>query len=180
VNVNRRDMWIVRQPHEGRSRIFALRAVCTHLGCIAVWQESRQRFRCPCHGSNDRQLRAASSSRIDQGAALRPSFTWCMGGVTFFLFLVEPMTGVLLMFYHRPTIEWAYHDMLDLRDVVSFGVVRGIHRWGGHAMVIAVMLLWLLAVGAADSRRGVSSRAELGIPRAVRARARGRRLLTVA
>ena len=72
--------------------------------------------------------------------ALRPSFTWCMGGITFFLFLVEAITGVLLMFYYRPTIEWAYHDMLDLRDVVSFGVLRGIHRWGGHAMVITVML----------------------------------------
>jgi quinol-cytochrome oxidoreductase complex cytochrome b subunit len=72
--------------------------------------------------------------------ALRPSFTWCMGGITFFLFLVETLTGVLLMFYYRPTIQWAYHDMLDLRDVVSFGVVREIHRWGAHAMVITVML----------------------------------------
>jgi cytochrome b6 len=72
--------------------------------------------------------------------ALRPSFTWCMGGVTFFLFLVELLTGVLLMFYYRPTIEWAYHDMLDLRDAVSFGVLRELHRWAGHAMVITVML----------------------------------------
>jgi quinol-cytochrome oxidoreductase complex cytochrome b subunit len=72
--------------------------------------------------------------------ALRPSFTWCMGGITFLLFLVETVTGVLLMFYYRPTIEWAYHDMLDLRDVVSFGIVREIHRWGAHAMVITVML----------------------------------------
>ena len=29
-----------------------------------------------------------------QGIAL--SYTWCMGGVTFFLFLVETVTGVLL------------------------------------------------------------------------------------
>jgi cytochrome b6 len=72
--------------------------------------------------------------------ALRPSFTWCMGGITFFLFLVELFSGVLLMFYYRPTTQWAYHDVLDLRDVVSLGVVREIHRWGGHAMVIAVML----------------------------------------
>ena len=72
--------------------------------------------------------------------ALRPGFTWCMGGITFFLFLVETFTGVLLMFYYRPTIEWAYHDVLDLRDVVSLGVMREIHRWGGHAMVITVML----------------------------------------
>jgi quinol-cytochrome oxidoreductase complex cytochrome b subunit len=72
--------------------------------------------------------------------ALRPGFTWCMGGITSFLFLVETLTGVLLMFYYRPTVQWAYHDVLDLRDVVSLGVLREIHRWGGHAMVIAVML----------------------------------------
>ena len=72
--------------------------------------------------------------------AVRPRFTWCMGGITFFLFLVETITGVLLMFYYRPTLQWAYHDILDLRDVVSLGVVREIHRWGAHAMVIAVWL----------------------------------------
>jgi quinol-cytochrome oxidoreductase complex cytochrome b subunit len=75
-----------------------------------------------------------------QEHALRPSFTWCMGGTTFFLFVVETVTGVLLMFYYRPTVQWAYNDMLALRDVVSLGVLREIHRWGAHAMVITVML----------------------------------------
>ncbi len=63
-----------------------------------------------------------------------------MGGITFFLFVVETITGVLLMFYYRPTLEWAYNDMLALRDVVSWGVLREIHRWAAHAMVITVML----------------------------------------
>jgi cytochrome b6-f complex iron-sulfur subunit len=44
-------VWIVRQAHGGRSRIVALRTACTHLGCITLWHESQQRFRCPCHGS---------------------------------------------------------------------------------------------------------------------------------
>ena len=73
-----------------------------------------------------------------QGIAL--SFTWCMGGVTFFLFLVETVTGVLLMFYYRPTLEWAYPDILALRDVASLGILRELHRWGAHAMVITVWL----------------------------------------
>src|SRR5512132_490071 len=73
-----------------------------------------------------------------QGIAL--SYTWCMGGVTFFLFLVETVTGVLLMFYYRPTLEWAYLDILALRDVVSMGILRELHRWGAHAMVITVWL----------------------------------------
>ena len=73
-----------------------------------------------------------------QGIAL--SYTWCMGGMTFFLFLVETVTGVLLMFYYRPTLEWAYNDILALRDVTSLGILRELHRWGAHAMVITVWL----------------------------------------
>src|SRR6202162_5739426 len=73
-----------------------------------------------------------------QGIAL--SYTWCMGGVTFFLFLVETITGVLLMFYYRPTLEWAFNDILALRDVTTLGIMREIHRWGAHAMVITVWL----------------------------------------
>jgi len=72
--------------------------------------------------------------------AVRLNYTWCMGGITFFLFLVETITGVLLMFYYRPTVEWAYNDVLALRDAVSLGVLRELHRWGAHAMVIAVWL----------------------------------------
>lgn len=72
--------------------------------------------------------------------ALALSYSWCMGGITFFLFVVETVTGVLLMFYYRPTLEWAYNDMLALRDVTSLGILRELHRWGAHAMVIAVML----------------------------------------
>src|ERR687898_652527 len=58
----------------------------------------------------------------------------------FFLFLVETITGVLLMFYYRPTLEWAYNDILALRDVTSLGILRELHRWGAHAMVITVWL----------------------------------------
>ncbi|GAB6165513.1 cytochrome b N-terminal domain-containing protein [Thermostilla marina] len=78
--------------------------------------------------------------------ALRLRFTWCMGGITFFLFLVEILTGVLLMFYYRPTAQYAYADMVALRDVVSFGILRELHRWAAHAMVIAVMLHMLRVV----------------------------------
>ena len=63
-----------------------------------------------------------------------------MGGTTFFLFMVEVVTGVLLMFYYRPTLEHAYNDILALRDVTTLGILRELHRWGAHAMVIAVWL----------------------------------------
>jgi cytochrome b6-f complex iron-sulfur subunit len=44
-------VWIVHGTYQGRRQIYALRTVCTHLGCITIWQESEQRFKCPCHGS---------------------------------------------------------------------------------------------------------------------------------
>ena len=72
---------------------------------------------------------------------LKLSYTWCMGGLSFFLFLVETVTGVLLMFYYRPTVEWAYADMKSLEFDVPFGIfLRNLHRWGAHAMVITVWL----------------------------------------
>ena len=37
------------------------------------------------------------------GVKLR--YTWCMGGMSFFLFLSLTLTGLLLMFYYRPTLD---------------------------------------------------------------------------
>src|SRR4051812_19056737 len=73
-------------------------------------------------------------------SGIRLSFTWCMGGLTFFLFLAEVVSGVLLMFYYRPVIEYAYQDIQDLRAHVTLGLLREIHRWGAHAMIIAIWL----------------------------------------
>jgi cytochrome b6 len=44
------------------------------------------------------------------------------------------------MFYYRPTLEWAFTDIRALRDVTTLGIMREIHRWGAHAMVITVWL----------------------------------------
>jgi len=72
--------------------------------------------------------------------AVKVKYTWCMGGLTFFLFLVETITGILLMFYYRPTVEYAYGDIIDLKEQVPLGIMREIHRWGAHMMVATVWL----------------------------------------
>ncbi len=73
-------------------------------------------------------------------SGIRLSYTWCMGGLTFFLFLIETLTGLLLMFYYRPTAELALQDIFALREHVSIGVMREMHRWAAHMMVITVWL----------------------------------------
>ncbi len=44
-------VWVINGEYQGKRQIFALRTVCTHLGCIVLWQENEQKFKCPCHGS---------------------------------------------------------------------------------------------------------------------------------
>lgn len=68
-------------------------------------------------------------------------FTWCMGGITFFLFLIEVITGILLMFYYRPVTEYAYLDMKFLEFDVPFGLIlRNVHRWAAHLIMATIML----------------------------------------
>ena len=72
---------------------------------------------------------------------VRLSYTLCLGGLSFFLFIVLTITGIWLMFYFRPTGELAYVDIQALQTSVAFGsLVRNMHRWGAHLMVLVVFL----------------------------------------
>ncbi len=67
--------------------------------------------------------------------------TYCLGGLSFFLFLGLTITGVLLMFYYVPSVERAYQDMQALQTDVRFGMLmRNTHRWMAHGMVITVLM----------------------------------------
>lgn len=73
--------------------------------------------------------------------AIKVTYTWCLGGLSFMLFLILTITGVLLMFYYVPSVGRAYQDIKDLETVVTFGMLmRNMHRWGAHGMVITVFL----------------------------------------
>lgn len=73
--------------------------------------------------------------------ALRFTVTYGLGGLAAGLFLILVATGILLMFYYVPSTDHAYQDMVDLQHVVSLGkILRNLHRWAAHAMVIVVCL----------------------------------------
>jgi quinol-cytochrome oxidoreductase complex cytochrome b subunit len=72
---------------------------------------------------------------------LKPSYTMGLGLITFFLFGILVVTGILLMFYYVPSTTQAYDRMLDLRGTVAFGIfLRNMHRWSAHGMVAAAFL----------------------------------------
>src|SRR5438132_1393904 len=58
-----------------------------------------------------------------------------------FLFLMLTLTGVLLMFYYIPSVDQAWQTMRDIQSLQPFGfLLRNVHRWAAHAMVITVFL----------------------------------------
>ncbi|MBI3320210.1 MAG: cytochrome b N-terminal domain-containing protein, partial [Candidatus Omnitrophica bacterium] len=73
--------------------------------------------------------------------ALRVTYTWGMGGLSFYMFLVLTVTGILLMFYYRPASILAYQDIKDITYAVTLGrLLRNMHRWAAHLMVVVVIL----------------------------------------
>ena len=64
-----------------------------------------------------------------------------LGLISLYLFLILIATGVLLMFYYVPATDYAYQNMKDLEFVVTAGLVlRNMHRWAAHLMVLFVVL----------------------------------------
>jgi quinol-cytochrome oxidoreductase complex cytochrome b subunit len=73
--------------------------------------------------------------------ALKLRTTLGLGLISLYLFLILTGTGVLLMFYYVPATDYAYQNMKDLEFVVTAGqVLRNMHRWAAHLMVLFVAL----------------------------------------
>jgi quinol-cytochrome oxidoreductase complex cytochrome b subunit len=73
--------------------------------------------------------------------AVKVSYTLCLGGISFFLFILLTVTGIFLMFFYRPTTTQAWNSIYQLKTSVTFGLlVRNMHRWAAHLMVLSVFL----------------------------------------
>jgi cytochrome b6 len=71
---------------------------------------------------------------------------FCLGGITFALFLIQGVTGILLSLYYRPTPGEAYESILFIMNNVRFGwLIRSIHSWSATLM-IAFCLAHMLRV----------------------------------
>ena len=67
--------------------------------------------------------------------------TFRLGFFSFFTFMVELITGLILMVYYAPAPDRAYSDMLNILSNVTFGqFFRDMHRLGAELMVITVVL----------------------------------------
>lgn len=65
----------------------------------------------------------------------------CFGGITFTLFVVLLLTGLLLSVHYDPTEQGAYRSIQRLHAIVPLGgLLQAVHHWAGNLMVVTVLL----------------------------------------
>lgn len=70
----------------------------------------------------------------------RHSFWYYWGGVSLFFFLVQLMSGILLLVYYRPGAE-AYDTVRQITYDIKFGwLIRSAHSWSANLMVGALFV----------------------------------------
>jgi len=63
------------------------------------------------------------------------------GGISLFLFIVQVVTGILLLMYYRPGADSAFESVRFIITNVEFGwLIRALHSWSANLMVLAVFL----------------------------------------
>jgi cytochrome b6 len=63
------------------------------------------------------------------------------GGIALFLFLIQIMTGILLLLYYKPGEDSAYESVQFITSQVEFGwLVRSLHAWSSNLMLLAVFI----------------------------------------
>jgi len=69
------------------------------------------------------------------------NYVYCFGGVTFTLFIVQLLTGLLLSMHYIPSDAEAYLSIQRLHRTVPLGgLLRSIHHWAANLMVVMVLL----------------------------------------
>jgi len=69
------------------------------------------------------------------------NYFYCFGGITFTLFIVQVLTGLLLSMHYAPSEAEAYLSIQRLHQVVPLGkLLRSTHHWAANLMVVMVLL----------------------------------------
>lgn len=68
-------------------------------------------------------------------------YTFGLGGLSIYLFVVLTVTGALELFYYVPSVERANSSVQTIQYLVPFGwLVRGVHYWAAQALVVTTIL----------------------------------------
>jgi len=66
----------------------------------------------------------------------RHTVWYYFGGMTLFLFIIQVLTGILLLLYYRPTPNDAFESVQYVMTQVRFGwLIRSVHSWSANLMI---------------------------------------------
>ncbi|WP_088007562.1 menaquinol-cytochrome c reductase cytochrome b subunit [Indiicoccus explosivorum] len=69
------------------------------------------------------------------------AFVYCFGGLTFFVTVIQILSGMFLTMYYVPDVENAWNSVYYLQNEVAFGeIVRGMHHWGASLVIVMIFL----------------------------------------
>jgi quinol-cytochrome oxidoreductase complex cytochrome b subunit len=69
------------------------------------------------------------------------NYFYCFGGITFTLFVILLLTGILLSTFYAPSESDAYRSIQRLHSEVPLGgLIRAAHHWAGNLMVVMIAL----------------------------------------
>ena len=65
------------------------------------------------------------------------SYWYYLGGMTLFLFVVQALTGILLLLYYQPSEATAFESVRFIMTQVRFGwLIRSIHGWCANLVIL--------------------------------------------
>jgi menaquinol-cytochrome c reductase cytochrome b subunit len=68
-------------------------------------------------------------------------FWYCFGGLTFFVAIMQALSGIFLTLYYEPTPDRAYASVFYISNYVKYGwLIRSIHGWGAQLMVVFIII----------------------------------------
>jgi cytochrome b6 len=71
----------------------------------------------------------------------RGSVWYYFGGLTLFLFIVQVLSGIMLLLYYRVGVENSYESVRFITTKVPFGwLIRSIHSWGANLMILTALI----------------------------------------
>ncbi len=69
------------------------------------------------------------------------SVWYYLGGVSLFLFIIQVVTGILLLLYYKSGEEFAFESIQFIMSKVQFGwLIRSIHSWAANLFILAAMI----------------------------------------
>ena len=97
---------------------------------IRNWIEERYKF--------DKLIEFLSKKTVPVN---KHSVWYYFGGVSLFLFIIQVVSGILLLLYYKVGEESSYESIKFIMSKVSFGwLIRSIHSWSANLMILAVFI----------------------------------------